>query len=495
MPSKSVPLGADYIVVGAGSAGCAVASRLSEDPSVSVVLLEAGGWDERPEIHRADAASVLSLLTAEWRSEIDWGYVTESEAGMEGRRVPVARGKVVGGCSSVNALMWVRGSRHDYTRWVAEGATGWSYDDVLPFFRQAEDYSGGADAFRGAGGPVRVRQLDRPAPIARAFVAGAGELGYATDTDGDYNGARQEGFGFLYQTFRDDAGHRCSTADAYLRPSLERSNLTVLTGTLVTRLLLAGTQVTGVEYVQDGTRRQLRAEGEVIVSAGAFETPKLLMLSGIGPAAHLREHGIRCVQDLPGVGAGLQDHLFVPICYQSLQEHPDGALLSEAGLFTHTREAGPEDSPTSSSPSVPSSSCRPTPPPTSGRGPDSPSRRSRCGRRAGAGYGCATAARSPTPSSAPATSPPRPTSMSWCTAWSWRASWPPPVPSTRSAATSSAPARTSPGPRSCAGTSPRTRRPCGTRPAPAGWARARTPSRTPSCACTASRGYGSRTRR
>ena len=345
MPSKSVPSGADYIVVGAGSAGCAVAARLSEDPSVSVVLLEAGGWDERPEIHRADAASVLSLLTAEWRSEIDWGYVTEPEAGMEGRRVPVARGKVVGGCSSVNALMWVRGSRHDYTRWVAEGATGWSYDDVLPFFRRAEDYSGGADAFRGAGGPVRVRQLDRPAPIARAFVEGAGELGYATDTDGDYNGARQEGFGFLYQTFRDDAGHRCSTADAYLRPALDRSNLTVLTDTLVTRLLLDGTRVTGIEYVRDGERRQLRAEGEVVVSAGAFETPKLLMLSGIGPAAHLREHGIRCVQDLPGVGAGLQDHLFAPICYQSLQEHPDGALLSEAGLFTHTREAGPEDSP------------------------------------------------------------------------------------------------------------------------------------------------------
>ncbi|MFJ9900058.1 GMC family oxidoreductase [Streptomyces sp. NPDC091280] len=345
MPSKSLPLGADHIVVGAGSAGCAVAARLSEDPSTTVVLLEAGGWDERPEIHRADAASVLSLLTAEWRSEIDWGYVTEPEAGMEGRRVPVARGKVVGGCSSVNALMWVRGSRHDYTRWVAEGATGWSYDEVLPYFKLAEDYSGGADAFRGAGGPVRVRQLDRPSPIARAFVAGAGELGYAADPDGDYNGARQEGFGFLYQTFRDDAGGRCSTADAYLRPALQRPNLTVLTDTLATRLLLAGTRVTGVEYVRDGTLHELRADREVIVCAGAFESPKLLMLSGIGPAAHLREHGIRCVQDLPGVGAGLQDHLFTPVCHQSLQEHPDGALLSEAGLFTHTREAGPEDSP------------------------------------------------------------------------------------------------------------------------------------------------------
>ncbi|MEU9454764.1 GMC family oxidoreductase N-terminal domain-containing protein [Streptomyces sp. NPDC048277] len=348
MPTNAtppVPPAADYVVVGAGSAGCAVAARLSEDPSVTVTLLEAGGPDERPEIHRADAASVLSLLTAEWRTEIDWGYVTEPEAGMAGRRVPVARGRVLGGCSSVNALMWVRGSRHDYDRWVAEGATGWSYDEVLPFFKRAESYSGGGSELRGADGPVRVRQLDRPSPLASAFVAAAGELGHDAESDGDYNGARQDGFGFLYQTNRDDAGQRCSAADAYLRPALGRPNLTVLTGARTTRLLLDGTRVTGVEYVRDGAPERLRADREVIVCAGAFESPKLLMLSGIGPAEHLRAHGIHCVRDLPGVGAGLQDHLFTPVCYQSLQEHPPGALLSEAGLFTHTPAADPDGPP------------------------------------------------------------------------------------------------------------------------------------------------------
>jgi len=333
-PTPPVPPAADYVVVGAGSAGCAVAARLSADPSVTVTLLEAGGPDERPEIHRADAASVLSLLTADWRGEIDWGYVTEPEAGMDGRGIPVARGKVLGGCSSVNALMWVRGSRHDYDRWVAEGATGWSYEEVLPYFRAAESYSGGGSELRGADGPVRVRQLDHPSPLASAFVAAAGELGHDAASDGDYNGARQDGFGFLYQTNRDDAGRRCSAADAYLRPALDRPNLTVVTGARTTRLLLDGDRVTGVEYVLGGAPAQIRADREVIVSAGAFESPKLL-----------RAHGIHCVRDLPGVGAGLQDHLFTPVCHQSLQEHPPEALLSEAGLFTHTPAADPAGPP------------------------------------------------------------------------------------------------------------------------------------------------------
>ncbi|MFK0078334.1 MULTISPECIES: GMC family oxidoreductase [Streptomyces] len=338
---RKVPMSYDYVVVGAGSAGCAVASRLTEDPDIHVLLLEAGGWDERPEIHRTDAASLLALLTSEWSSTIDWGYATEPEAALDGRRIPVARGKVAGGCSSVNALMWVRGSRHDYDGWAAAGNPGWSHADVLPAFRRAEDYDRGGDALRGKGGPVRVRDHTDPTPIAQAFVAATRHLGFDAPGD-DYNGERQDGYGFLYQTTRTDDGARASTATAYLRPALDRPNLTVAMGAQATRLLLDGTRVTGVEYVQEGRRQRAWADEEVVVSAGAFETPKLLMLSGIGPAAHLRAHGIAVVQHLPGVGGNLQDHLFVPVCYQSREEHPEGAMLSEAGLFTHTR-GGAED--------------------------------------------------------------------------------------------------------------------------------------------------------
>ncbi|MBP0456305.1 GMC family oxidoreductase [Streptomyces montanisoli] len=336
---------ADYVVVGAGSSGAVVASRLSADPSRTVVLLEAGDQDTRPELRRTDAASVIGLLTSDWSPRIDWGYATEAEPGLDGRVVPVARGKVLGGSSSVNALMWVRGHRDDYDRWSREGNTGWSFDEVLPYFRRAENYAqaptGSVD--RGTRGPVRVRDLDDPSPVARSFVAATRELGFgagagaSSGTEGfDYNGAQQEGGGFFYQTTRTPDNERSSTASAYLAPVADRPNLRVEVRAQVTRLLFTGVRVTGVEYVQDGVRHTVGVEQEAIVSAGAFESPKLLMLSGVGPAAHLREHGLPVVRDLPGVGENLQDHPFVPLCHQALHEHPAGALLSEAGMFTHT---------------------------------------------------------------------------------------------------------------------------------------------------------------
>ena len=342
MPSTET---VDYLVVGAGSSGAVIANRLSAQPDRSVLLLEAGGLDERPEIHRVDAEAVLSLLTSAWSPTIDWGYATGPEKGLNGRTVPIARGKVLGGCSSVNALMWVRGNPADYDRWSREGNPGWSFDEVLPYFKRAETYTGpGSDSpLRGVEGPVQVRALDRPSPIAQAFVAATGELGRLTP-DFDYNGPKQAGSGFFYQTIRTPENERCSTAVAYLRPVLDRPNLTVLTRAQATRLVVEDGRVVGAEYVRDGVAHTVAVRREVVLSAGAFESPKLLMLSGIGPAAHLAEHGIPLVADLPGVGQNLQDHLFMPVCYQCRQEHPDGALLSEAGLFVRTDVCG-EDTP------------------------------------------------------------------------------------------------------------------------------------------------------
>jgi choline dehydrogenase len=335
----------DYVVVGSGSGGAAVAHRLSADGEHTVLLLEAGGPDDRPEIHQTDAASVLALLTSDWSPQIDWGYVTEPEKGLNGRQIPVARGRVLGGSSSVNALMWVRGNSADYDGWSALGNPGWSYEEVLPYLRRSESYVGptSAPGLRGDSGPVSVQALRDPSPVARAFVAATG--GREPAEGFDYNAETQEGEGFFYQTIRTRQNRRAGSATAYLHPLAGRSNLYVETGARVSRIVIEDRRAVGVEYVEDGVSRTCLVRNEVVLSAGAFETPKLLMLSGVGPAEHLAEFGIPVVQHLPGVGANLQDHVFVPVCFEAVEEHPAGALLSEAGLFTRTPAAAPDGPP------------------------------------------------------------------------------------------------------------------------------------------------------
>jgi choline dehydrogenase len=321
----------DYVVVGAGASGCVVANRLSADPAISVLVLEAGQQDDDARVH--DPAGFVQL----WGSDLDWQLLTEPQPALGNRQVMLNQGRVVGGSTSLNALMWVRGNPRNFDAWAAGGADGWAFADLLPYFKQVEDYGGGASDVRGAGGPVSV--LDNPDPASRseAFLAGLGELGY----DGphwDYNGVRQEDGAGPLQFSVTREGARASAAVAYLDPVRHRPNLTVTTGAHVTRLLCEGTRVVGVEYARGGQTHQARARDEVVVSAGALHSPKLLMLSGIGPAEHLREHGIPVVADLPGVGQNLQDHLQLPVVYASTSERPLPYLLTGNTLFTSTRD-------------------------------------------------------------------------------------------------------------------------------------------------------------
>jgi 4-pyridoxate dehydrogenase len=302
-----------YIIVGAGSAGCALANRLTEDQQTRVLLLEAGGWDSDPWIHIPLGWPRMFL-----RQMHDWGYFTEPEPRMAGRRVEFARGKVIGGSSSTNAMAYVRGHRADYDRWAANGLPEWSYAHALPYFRRQESWEGGASPYRGGDGPLTTRFCRYKDPLNEAFSAAGQEAGHAATED--YNGKQQEGFGRWQSTIRN--GRRCSAAAAYLRPAMARKRIDVVVGALATRLLFEGSRAIGVEYLRNGERIVARAEREVILSAGVINSPQLLMLSGIGDPDALAEHGITVRVPLRGVGRNLQDHLSAPIAYRRKEPGP-----------------------------------------------------------------------------------------------------------------------------------------------------------------------------
>jgi len=302
----SAKKGYDYVIVGGGSAGCVLANRLSEDEAARVLLIEAGGRDLHPLIHVP-----LGMGKMHERDMFNWGYHSEPEPNLNGRRIEAMRGKVLGGSSSINVMAYTRGNRGDYDRWAQKGALGWSYADVLPYFKRGETWEHGANPWRGGSGPIGTEFAKTTDPAYDAWIEAAKVAGLPV-TD-DYNGAQQEGFGRSQYTIRN--GYRSSAASAYLKPARRRRNFRVVTRAHATRVLLEGARATGVEYVRGRDVVRVEASREVILSGGTFNTPQLLTLSGIGPAAHLAKVGIKPVLDLP-VGKNLQDHLAVIIFFQ-----------------------------------------------------------------------------------------------------------------------------------------------------------------------------------
>ena len=320
----------DYVIVGAGSAGCVLAARLSEDPGVKVALLEAGGQDTRPEIAMPIAFPMLL------KSSVDWDLLGEQEPGLGGRRLFLPRGKVIGGSGSINAMIYVRGNRADYDEWAAGGAEGWSYDEVLPYFKRSEDNERGEDAFHGVGGPMSVSDSRAMSPLIETMIEASVLAGH--EHNPDFNGAVQEGVGRFQLTQRD--GRRCSTAAAFLHPAEQRPNLDVLTDAMALRILFDGARAVGVEIARGGKVEEIRAERDVILSAGAYQSPVLLMISGIGPAEDLAPFGIEVRENLP-VGHNLQDHCMAQLNYETDEPSLFGTFTPENIELFESEGRGP----------------------------------------------------------------------------------------------------------------------------------------------------------
>ncbi|WP_426061848.1 GMC family oxidoreductase [Hymenobacter sp. B1770] len=323
-----------YVIIGAGASGSVVANRLSANPDYRVVLLEAGEWDYEPDV--TNPGGFVEL----WGSRVDWALPTTAQAALAGRELTINQGKVVGGSTCINAMMYVRGNPANFDQWEAQGAEGWGYTDVLPYFKKIETYEGGESAYHGSHGEVSVRDCPDDVMRSEEFLQGAVEMGY----DGprwDYNGERQENGAGLLQFHITPDGQRDSGALAFLQPVQERPNLEIITGAQVTRIVIENGRAIGVEYQTNGESIYLAVEKEVVLSAGALHSPQVLLLSGIGPAAHLTEMGIPVQADLPGVGQNLQDHVQLPVIFRSLGDRPMTTLLTGNVLFVKTRDDAP----------------------------------------------------------------------------------------------------------------------------------------------------------
>jgi choline dehydrogenase-like flavoprotein len=339
MPDNSV----DYVVVGAGTAGCVLAARLAIDPHVTVALLECGGMDTNPAIYAIGLGPMFSLWDP--RAAENWGYATTPQAGLGGRTIDVARGKVLGGSSAVNAMIYIRGNRRNFDDWAKLGNRGWSYDEVLPYFKKSETYHGPLSPYHGDNGPLSIIDMQTPSTSSHAFVEAAALLG-AKQTYNDFNGASQEAGAGFYQSTRTIDAVRVTAASAFVRPILAQRNFRLLTNTRATRIVIEKGRACGVTYTGPDGVATIRAVREVILCAGAYETPKLMMLSGLGPAAQLSALGIAVERDLVGVGADLQDHMLLGVGYECRTPQDPAEMLAEAGLFTWSgvgsRDASPD---------------------------------------------------------------------------------------------------------------------------------------------------------